>query len=232
MKKMMPPIRADRYRFGDFALDASSHQLTHAGRPVAIQPKPFDLLLYLIRHRDRVVSREELLSELWRGVHVDDVAVRFTLHVVRRAVGDDGKRQLIIRTAQRAGFQFVAPVQEIAGRNPDRGTHFEPRSPTPGSGRTSNEFESLLEGMARGESRILLVSGAADDGKVRALERLADIADALGLRVLQGRCAESTGTPTFWPWVASAVDAGELRFSDRVTSCAPEAGVRVGVAGS
>ena len=52
------------YRFGDFELDASTRQLRRSGRVVSIQPKPFDLLLYLIRHRDRVVSREELLAEL------------------------------------------------------------------------------------------------------------------------------------------------------------------------
>lgn len=195
------------YRFGVFELNARSRQLLRQGRLVAIQPKPFDLLLYLIRHRDRVVPRDELLAEVWRGVHVDDEAVRFTLHAARRAVDDDGNRQGVIRTVPRLGARFVAVVEPIAtprggGMHERQAPSLEgARSPFLGRERLMAEVDVLLEHAARGEGRVLLLSGEAGIGKTRALEQVAELATQQGFRVFRGRCVESEGAPAFWPWV-------------------------------
>lgn len=207
----MPSVALDAariYRFGDFELNASTRQLLRRGRRIAIQPRPFDVLLYLIRHRDRVVPREELLAEVWRGVHVNAQAVGFTLHATRKAVDDDGDRQAVIRTVSRAGFQFVAAIQEVA-TPPDRvpqGQHETPsirlpRSALLGRDRLMRETAVLLEEVAQGGSRVLLLSGEAGIGKTRALEQLAELAESRAFRVFHGRCVESEGAPAFWPWI-------------------------------
>ena len=193
-------IDARIYRFGAFEVDGRTRQLLRDGRPVAIQPKPFDLLLYLLRHRDRLVPREELRAEVWSGVHVDDEAVRFTLHAARKAVGDDGSRQEVIRTVPRSGFQLVAKVEEVAapiGRLLGEGS----RTPFLGRDRLMARVEGLIEDAARGDSRILLLSGEAGIGKTRAIEQVADLAETYGFRIFRGRCVESEGAPAFWPWV-------------------------------
>ncbi|HXK21676.1 MAG TPA: AAA family ATPase, partial [Myxococcota bacterium] len=188
------------YRFGEFELNVRTRQLLRRGQPVAIQPKPFDLLVYLLRHRDRLVPREELLGEVWSGVHVDDEAVRFTLHAARKAVDDDGSRQAVIRTVPRAGFRLVAEVEEVAApilRMSEAST----RSPFLGRERLMERATSMLGEVGRGESRVLLLSGEAGIGKTRAVEQVSDLAERLGFKVFRGRCVESEGAPGFWPWV-------------------------------
>ncbi|MGI9316701.1 MAG: tetratricopeptide repeat protein [bacterium] len=75
-----------------------------------VEPQVFDLLVYLIEHRDRVVTRDELLDELWNGRVVSESALNGRLKVARKAVGDDGKQQRIIKTIHRRGYQFVTDV--------------------------------------------------------------------------------------------------------------------------
>ena len=202
----MPSLQADHariYRFGDFELNPYTRQLLHQGRRVAIQLKPFELLVYLIRHRDRVVPREELLAQIWRDVHVDEPAVRFTVHRARLAVRDDGIRQEVIRTIPGAGFRFVAPVEDLghqAGTKEWRGLSAF-HTPFLGRSRLLAEGAALLDDAARGQGRVLLMSGEAGIGKTRALEQLANLAGSRGFRVLHGRCVESEGAPAFWPWI-------------------------------
>ena len=188
------------YRFSEFELNVRTRQLLRRGRAVAIQPKPFDLLVYLLRHRDRLVPREELLSEVWGGVHVDDEAVRFTLHAARKAVDDDGSRQEVIRTVPRAGFRLVAEVEEVAAPI-IRLTEESSRTPFLGRDRLMERATSMLGEVAAGESRVLLLSGEAGIGKTRAVEQISDLAERLGFKVFRGRCVESEGAPGFWPWV-------------------------------
>lgn len=195
------------YRFGDFELNAAARRLLRGGRPVPLQPKPFALLLYLVRHRDRVVPREELLAEVWPGVQVNPQALGFALHAVRRAVGDDGERQAVIRTVPRAGLQFAMAVDEVAAEAPEAiAASVSQRpvvaaSPFLGRERLVAQGSALLGEVRAGAGRILLLSGEAGIGKTRALERVADLATGEGFRVLHGRCVESEGAPAFWPWV-------------------------------
>jgi len=107
-----------RYRFGRCSVDTGLKQVLLDGRPVETQPKAFDLLIYLLRHRDRVVDKDELLAALWPGVVVSDSALNQALRKARAMVGDDGTQQRVIRTMQRRGFRFVADVEEIGEREP------------------------------------------------------------------------------------------------------------------
>jgi TolB-like protein/DNA-binding winged helix-turn-helix (wHTH) protein/Flp pilus assembly protein TadD len=102
-----------RFTFGDFLLDTDACTLERSGRRVPIEPKAFDLLVYLIEHRERVVSPEEIHDALWHGVSVGPGALSQTVYRARQAVGDDGEHQVVLRTKHGHGFGFVADVCAI-----------------------------------------------------------------------------------------------------------------------
>lgn len=101
-----------RLTFDGFELDLGKRELRQNGVPVAIEPKVFELLVFLISNRERVVSKEELNEAAWGGRIVSDAAIDTCIKAARRAIGDDGKTQQKIRTLPRRGFRFVAVVEE------------------------------------------------------------------------------------------------------------------------
>jgi TolB-like protein len=98
------------YRFNNREVVTRLRQVRADGAPVDAQPKTFDLLVYLIENRDRVVDKDELLDRLWPGTIVTDSALTQVVRKARSLAGDDGNRQAVIRTIQRRGFRFVAGV--------------------------------------------------------------------------------------------------------------------------
>jgi DNA-binding winged helix-turn-helix (wHTH) protein/predicted ATPase len=107
-----------RYTFGDYTLDTYQYTLCHAGIPLKLQPKVFDLLAYLIQHRDRVVTRQELFDTLWPAQFVSEDALERIVVMARRAVGDSGRAQRVIKTIHGRGYHFVAPVEEYSPAPP------------------------------------------------------------------------------------------------------------------
>lgn len=101
-----------RYLFGDYALVPETRELLSAGRPCMVEPQVFDLLLFLLRERERVVSVDELIGAVWNGRIVSDSAISARISAARAAVGDDGSAQRWIRTIRRRGFRFVGAVEE------------------------------------------------------------------------------------------------------------------------
>ena len=102
------------YEFADCALDTDRRELRRADALVAVQPQVFDLLEYLVRKRDRVVSREDLLAAVWNGRIVSDSNLATRINAARGAIGDDGESQRLIRTLPRKGLRFVGEVRESA----------------------------------------------------------------------------------------------------------------------
>lgn len=100
------------YRFGIYSLDIERQELRRNTERVAIEPQVLDLLHCLVRNRARVVSKDDLVNEVWRGRAVSDSTLTSRIAAARRAVGDDGGRQLVIRTLSRKGLRFVAEVEE------------------------------------------------------------------------------------------------------------------------
>jgi TolB-like protein len=98
--------------FHDFALDGRRRELRRSGALVALEPKVFDLLAYLIDHRDRVISRDELISVIWEGRIVSESALASCINAARAAIGDNGDEQRLIKTFPRKGIRFVGTVQE------------------------------------------------------------------------------------------------------------------------
>jgi len=112
-----------RVQFGEYELDTETPTLQRAGRRISVQSKAFDLLAYLIEHRERVVSSDELLDALWPGLHVTPAALSRAVLKARQAVGDDGEHQAVIRTEHGKGFRFVAeisiaPAPEVTAQPP------------------------------------------------------------------------------------------------------------------
>jgi DNA-binding winged helix-turn-helix (wHTH) protein len=97
-----------RLAFGDYELDEARFELRRGGEAVAVQPKVLDLILYLARHRERVVGKDELLDAVWQGVVVTEASLSQALSLARRALGDRAEEQHAIRTVRSKGFQFIA----------------------------------------------------------------------------------------------------------------------------
>ena len=96
--------------FLDFQLDTERQELTRNGDVIAMQPQVFDLLVYLIEKRDGVVSKDDVIDAVWGGRAISDGSLNARVNAARRAVGDSGEAQAIIRTFPRRGFRFVAEV--------------------------------------------------------------------------------------------------------------------------
>ena len=103
------------FLFGDMVLDAERRELRSGSALIPIEPQVFDILDFLIRNRDRVVSKDDLLTAIWGGRLVSDSAIAARINAARRAVGDSGEQQHWIRTIARKGFRFVGDVSEDVG---------------------------------------------------------------------------------------------------------------------
>jgi len=98
--------------FGDHRLDVQRRELHRGVELIDVEPKVFDLLAFLVQHRDRVVSKDDLLDAVWGGRIVSESALTTRINAVRRALGDDGAAQRLIRTFTRKGIRFVGEVTE------------------------------------------------------------------------------------------------------------------------
>ncbi|HEX4982210.1 MAG TPA: alpha/beta fold hydrolase [Ilumatobacteraceae bacterium] len=104
-----------RFTFENCELDPGRYEVRRDGEAVAVEPQVFDVLVHLVRHRDRVVSKEELLDEVWGDRFVSESALTSRIKAARRAIGDDGTAQRMIRTVHGRGYRFVAEALEQVG---------------------------------------------------------------------------------------------------------------------
>lgn len=103
-----------KYQVAEYVIDTVRYRISAAGAVIPVEPKVFDLLVYLIRHRDRVLSREELFQEVWEGREVLDATLSNHIKIARKVLGDNGELQKTILTVRGRGYQFIAPVVELA----------------------------------------------------------------------------------------------------------------------
>ena len=101
--------------FDDCVLDLDRRELLRASQVIATAPQVFDLLVYLAQNREHVVSRDDLINAIWTGRIVSESTLASHINAVRKAVGDDGQQQRVIRTVARKGFRFVADVKSVEG---------------------------------------------------------------------------------------------------------------------
>ena len=100
------------YFFENYLLDIDRRELRRGAEAVAVEPQVFDVLAYLISHRDRVISYDDLIASVWNGRIVSESTLSSRIAAVRQAVGDSGERQCLIRTIPRKGYRFIAQVRE------------------------------------------------------------------------------------------------------------------------
>jgi TolB-like protein/Tfp pilus assembly protein PilF len=98
--------------FAGYELDVHCQELRHAGQVVHVEPQVYDVMVHLVRNRDRIVSKDELLDTVWNGRIVSEAALSSRINAARKAIGDDGERQALIKTIHRRGFRFMGAVQE------------------------------------------------------------------------------------------------------------------------
>src|SRR5215218_3182287 len=104
-----------RYLFEEYAFDTDRRELHRGADVVSVTPQVFDLLDYLIRNRERVVSKDELIKAIWNGRSVSDAALTTRLNAARSAIGDSGEEQRLVKTLPRKGFRCVGLVREAWG---------------------------------------------------------------------------------------------------------------------
>lgn len=167
-------------RFADVTIDADGHEVLRAGSQVRVEPQVFDVLLHLIRHRERVVSKEELLDAVWQHRFVTESALSSRIKSARQAIGDSGREQRMIRTVHGRGYRFVAAIDgDSAGDevSMDLVPVRLPVQTTPFVGRVI-EKQLVAERLGEPACRLLTVLGPGGMGKTRLALEVAEGAKA------------------------------------------------------
>src|SRR5712675_120058 len=100
-----------KFFFSNQILNTDTRELSRSDMPISLEPQVFDLVVHLMENRDRVVSKDELIDKIWKGRHVAESTLTSRINAARKAVGDSGSAQALIRTIARKGFRFVGAVQ-------------------------------------------------------------------------------------------------------------------------
>ena len=191
-----PSVQRERFRFAGAEMDTEQRELRLGSGRVQLAPKPFELLRLLLAHRDRALSRGEILERVWHGVHVSEATLSSTLRDLRRALGDEGRHSRLIRTIRGVGVRFIAPVEEVEVP-PDREAATELFL-----GRESSleRMQAALSEAWCGRGGVLMIAGEPGIGKTRLVEELArEVRDAGGAAYLG---STSGSNLPYGPWVA------------------------------
>ncbi len=108
-----------QFVFAGCVLDGDKREFTRHSEPIAMEPQVFDLLLYLLQNRDRVVSRDDLIASVWNGRIVSESTLSTRITAARKAIGDTGEDQILIKTYPRKGIRFVGDLQTIGVSRPN-----------------------------------------------------------------------------------------------------------------
>jgi adenylate cyclase len=199
-----------RYLFEEYAFDTARRELCRGPDVIAVTPQVFDLLDYLIRHRERVVTKDDLIGAIWNGRVVSDAALTTRLNAARSAIGDSGEEQRLIKTLPRKGFRFVGQVregQEVAG--PDDAPESAPAVPDRPSiavlpfanmsGDPEQEYfadgmvDEITTALSRFKSLFVIARNSSFTFKGKAVG-IKEVGRRLGVRyVLQGAVRKASG---------------------------------------
>jgi DNA-binding winged helix-turn-helix (wHTH) protein/tetratricopeptide (TPR) repeat protein len=191
------------YAFGDFELDTSAIELRENDNYVHLEPQVFGVLTHLIENRDRVVSKIELIDEVWPDRFVTESALTSRIRAARRACGDTGRDQNVIRTSHGRGYRFVAPLIGGERRMADKPALFtELIEPSVESASTVvraaelAEIEDGIDDALAGRRRTMFITGDAGMGKSALVDMALERIDhSTGVRVLYCQCRAHRGTP-------------------------------------
>jgi len=205
------------YAFDEYELDASSLELTRAGRYAKANQLSLRLLAVLVRKLGQLVTKQELLDEVWDGRVVSDNVITVAMTRLRRTLGyEPGKRDLVVNVHGR-GYRFA---RRVVARTPHAPA--VPAAPTPAEaqpapfvGRDSvlTHLRAALHDADAGSGGVVLLTGEPGIGKTRAAEVFSREVRARGLPVAWGHCREAGDTPPLWPFAELVRDlAAQQRF--------------------
>ena len=211
--------------FGAFEVDEQLYELRHGGAPVRVDRKVFDLLCYLIQHRDRVVDKQELLDRVWAGDTVVEAVIPTTVARLRRALGQASAASEPIQTVHGRGYRFSGAITESVKSNKpqpraslDTDMHRAVRDPFVGREELMTRLTATLEAALGGSLRGRLLVGEPGIGKTRVCTELASIARKRGARVWTGRCPPVDQPIALWPWLQIARHGTSPREVDALRS--------------
>ena len=154
------------YEFADVTVNVDRFELHRAGKLQHIEPQVLEVLVYLIRHRDRLVTKQELMDQVWHDRFVSDSAVTSRIKAARRVTGDNGERQQVIRTVHGRGYRFVAEVLELATRS----TSMLAAAEVVGRGTELGTLRVSLAAAESGSRQLMWISGEPGIGKTALIE--------------------------------------------------------------
>lgn len=191
------------YTFGEFVVDGGLYQLRRGGEHVRLEPKVFDFLLFLIRHREHVCSKDELLDGIWPGEAVSESVLPTNAAAVRRALRGDPVGDRAIQTIRGRGYRFVAEIAESDAEDPpDEGSvEADPTTVFIGRDVALASLERAFERAINGHGSLTLLVGEPGIGKTHTAREVGRRVEAKGAQVLVGRCYEGEGAPAYWPWL-------------------------------
>jgi DNA-binding winged helix-turn-helix (wHTH) protein/tetratricopeptide (TPR) repeat protein len=189
------------YRFQDFELDEARLELRRGGVDVAIQARVLRALIYLVKHRDRVVSKDELCDAVWQDLVVSDAALAQVVMHARKALGDEGEQQTLLKTVRGRGFRFIAEARETTPAAESGSTPQPPAHTLVGREPELQTLHGLIAAAQTGRGLCALISGDPGIGKTALVEALAAVAHAHAFEVAWGKAWEDGGAPPFWPFI-------------------------------
>jgi DNA-binding winged helix-turn-helix (wHTH) protein len=208
-----------RYRFGQFELDAARYELTHAGTVLAVRPKVFELLRYLIERPDRLVTHRELLADLWSGQHVAETAVPWTVRQARKVLRQKNGERGPIETVHARGYRWRGAIETLDDSRVAQPAPTSVDTPFVGRWTLLPALREVIAKARSGRGGLLLVTGDAGIGKTRCMEELAHAAQGNGYTVWRGRCLPEAMAPVYSPFCQALRGAQvEPRLQSQLTA--------------
>jgi DNA-binding winged helix-turn-helix (wHTH) protein len=189
-------------RIGRVEIDEKSMRLSVDGAAIPVEPLVFRLILYLSDNKDRVVSKSELVDTLWEGRAVSDSALTRAVSLARRALRTPGLPNPI-RAVYGTGYQLQDGETDTRSES-SSGREAKLAAPAHrfiGREAELSNFGRALAALGNGSGGVFLIRGEAGIGKSRLAEEAIQRAHAMGIPARIGRCSESGGAPSFWPWI-------------------------------
>ncbi|HXJ05211.1 MAG TPA: AAA family ATPase [Candidatus Acidoferrum sp.] len=179
--------------FHTFRLDTVNHCLWRGEERVALAPKAFDVLRYLVEHSDRLVTQDEILESLWPETYVNPEVVKKYVLGIRKVLGDQTNKPVFVATFPRRGYQFIAPVRDETA-SPHSGVTADRCRRIVGRGGALAQLEDALKRALQGQRQFVFITGEAGIGKTTLVDAFHQSAP-LGpnVRMARGQCVEGFG---------------------------------------
>jgi len=198
----LPEVQGWMKQFGEFGLDTLNECVTCSGAQIALPPKPFAVLRYLVEHPGRLITHDELLEALWPETYVQPQVLRTYMLELRKVLGDDAGQPRYIQTIPKRGYRFVASVMELTQTEADTRPHSALATMPPMEAETrivdrENEMACLkeqFEQAAAGHRQVVFVTGEAGIGKTALVDAFCELAGrSQSFATARGQCVEGFG---------------------------------------